>query len=217
VPNAIVRANARPMSEATNRRAILGAIVTAGAVSALPAAAAFASPGPALTPADQRALDLWKRARRLLAIQERLGEEYDAAEAAMPSWARGGPTWVYPDGRPADEGEVGWPMVADLAQEPVCSISGLILARPQVESLYDRWSRDVRIGDRETATREVEIRVDGEEGPVMRLYRATLAAIRPQISGPIAEDADRALAERDDDGSGTNGGQHERPIRPRRR
>jgi hypothetical protein len=33
------------------------------------------------------------------------------------------------------------------------------------------------------------------------LLRATLAVIRPQISGPIAEDADRLLAERDDDGA----------------
>jgi hypothetical protein len=33
------------------------------------------------------------------------------------------------------------------------------------------------------------------------LLRATLAVIRPQISGPIADDADRLLAERDDDGA----------------
>jgi hypothetical protein len=41
----------------------------------------------------------------------------------------------------------------------------------------------------------VEIRIDGEEEPVTRLYRWALAAIRPQLVGVIAEDADRALAQ----------------------
>jgi hypothetical protein len=38
------------------------------------------------------------------------------------------------------------------------------------------------------------------EEDVPGLIRATLAAIRPQISGPIAEDADRVLAVQDDEG-----------------
>jgi hypothetical protein len=40
----------------------------------------------------------------------------------------------------------------------------------------------------------IELRVDGEEEGVMRLYRLSLAAIRPQLVGVIAEDADRMLA-----------------------
>jgi hypothetical protein len=45
-------------------------------------------------------------------------------------------------------------------------------------------------------TADIEL---GETEDVPGLLRATLAAIRPQISGPIAEDADRALAEQADD------------------
>ena len=62
------------------------------------------------------------------------------------------PQYVYPDGRPAKETAiVGWPMVAGLAQEPVLPISGLILARPQVEKLYYRWRPTARV-DRNAAT-----------------------------------------------------------------
>jgi hypothetical protein len=39
MPNATLRANVRPMPEATNRRAVLGAVLAAGATAALPAAA----------------------------------------------------------------------------------------------------------------------------------------------------------------------------------
>ena len=46
----------------------------------------------------------------------------------------------------------------------------------------------------------VELRVDGEEEGVMRLYRLSLAAIRPQLVGVIAEDADRMLAMGDVEG-----------------
>ena len=70
----------------------------------------------------------------------------------MPAWARLGPQYVYPDGRPAEETAiVGWPMVAGLAQEPVLPISGLILARPQIEKLYDHWRPTARV-DRDAVT-----------------------------------------------------------------
>jgi hypothetical protein len=36
---------------------------------------------------------------------------------------------------------------------------------------------------------------DGHCEPVEGLHRAALAAIRPQLVGPIAEDADRVLAQ----------------------
>ena len=251
MPNAPLRANARTMP----RRAILGAVLAAGAVGAIPAAAAIALTSPVLTPADQRALHLWKRLRRILAIRQRFGDQMDAAEARTPAWAMPGPQYVYPDGRPAEKTAfVGWPMVADLSQEHVDPVSGLILARPQVEEIYDRWRQMARV-DRGTATLAlnralaahaerlrqrdieqdrsgyaraearfeasgealstleneiedlegsvlalaaqlmVEIRIERDEEAALRLYRASLAAIRPQLVGPIAEDADVVLAE----------------------
>ena len=54
MPNATVRANARSLPEATNRRALLGAVLIAGAAAAtaLPACAAFETPG--LSAVDRR-------------------------------------------------------------------------------------------------------------------------------------------------------------------
>jgi hypothetical protein len=49
---------------------------------------------------------------------------------------------------------------------------------------------------RDLQERKIEL---GEAEDVPGLLRATPAAIRPQLSGPIAEDADRALAEQADD------------------
>ena len=46
MPKATVRANAQALPEPTNRRAVLGAILAAGAIGALPAAARAASSHP---------------------------------------------------------------------------------------------------------------------------------------------------------------------------
>ena len=40
----------------------------------------------------------------------------------------------------------------------------------------------------------IEMRIDDLHAGIAGLYRATLAAIRPQLVGAIAEDADRMLA-----------------------
>ena len=67
-----------------NRRAVLGAVLAAGAVAAtaLPAAALEAPP---LSAVDRRVLDLWRRHQDLLAIldsedgaNDETGEEYSA-------------------------------------------------------------------------------------------------------------------------------------------
>ena len=41
----------------------------------------------------------------------------------------------------------------------------------------------------------IVIRIDGDEESALRLYRASLTAIRPQLVGPIAADADVVPAE----------------------
>jgi hypothetical protein len=99
MPNATVRANARPMSQATNRRAILRGILTAGAAIGLPAAlATAAAAAPTLSPLDKRVETLWLRRRRLKAIADQLKERYDAAADSLPTWAKPGPEIVSIDG-----------------------------------------------------------------------------------------------------------------------
>jgi hypothetical protein len=233
----------------TTRRAALTALASAPAL-AIPAA--LASPGPSLTPADLRALDLWKRYRKVQAASDHFWEQYCAAVDRMPEWARPGPKWVCADGSPASGSTVGWPAVEDLSQAHASTGWGRILARPQVEDIYDRWGFAARNGDvdatrklvgalaayekrreqqkleeersgsyranerMEAATevlsmieREIEviqdksvlalagklmIEIRADDTDNLAVLRASLAAIRPRLIGPIAEDADRALA-----------------------
>jgi hypothetical protein len=257
MPNATVRANARTMPEATNRRAVLGAILTAGAAVGLPAAlASAAAPAPTLSPLDKRVEDLWLRRRRLKAIADQLNERWDAAADSLPAWAKPGPNIVSIDGTPRGKVFSDWPQVADLSRRPSPFPKGDVYARPDVKDILAEWSdngraknanlaraliewgervleqesemeragldeyserldhahsliRDVedtfreRMGESAFAlaavlVAEIELK---EPEDVPGLAAASLAAIRPQISGPIAEDADRVLAERDDDGA----------------
>lgn len=227
----------------STRRAALGAVLAAGAVGAMPAAAAIAS----LSPVDKRAQDLWLRRRRLKAIAEHWSQQSDAAAASLPAWARPGPVYVWPDGTAAGKEGSGWPQVADLSRRPAFP-SGAVYARPDVNDVIAEWrekkgasgdlaqaliewgsrvleqtAEDERTGaarcDERSerafeAIRDVENDLRGHIGELIfalaavivaeigvadedvpGLLRASLAAIRPQISGPIAEDADRMLAE----------------------
>jgi hypothetical protein len=242
------------MSEATNRRAILGAIVTAGAAIGLPAAlATAAAAAPTLSPVDKRVEHLWLRRRRLKAIAGHLNKQHKAAADSLPAWAQAGPDLVFGDGTPAGgKASSGWPQVADLSRRPAFP-SGAVNGRPAVNDIVTEWHENSgtkadlaraliewggRVLEQETESEragldEYSERLDHAWGlihdvedalrahigesmfalaavlvvengvadeDVPGLLRATLAVIRPQISGPIAEDADRALAERDEDG-----------------
>jgi hypothetical protein len=153
--NANERANARALPETTDRRAVLGAIIAGGAVAAatLPATVANAS---TLSPADLRALDLYRRYRRTLAISDQIAERCDAAEARLPDWARVGPKYTFADGRPFSTDTVGWPVVADLSRcRPINSVR-VVVARPNVEDICDQFTRAIRDGiGREEATEEL--------------------------------------------------------------
>jgi hypothetical protein len=152
-------------------------------------------------------------------------------------------------------GDVGWPEVVDVHQQPVDRL-GRILARPNVEDLYNQFHADVRVNrdearlkltraliahderlkqqraeedrvgysrltaraegvwpkvfDIEKAIRKhaeasvlavaaslvIGIQADDEEENVLAAYRAALRALRPQLVGAIAADADRVLAEK---------------------
>ena len=135
MPNATVRANARTLPEATSRRAVLGAVLAAGAAGATAALPAEAAAAPALSAADEHVLELWRRLADLRAIAERCGELYYAARDQLPEWAAPGPKYCRPDGSPGDtEMTSGWPMVACLDRRPI-NDRGQINARPDPDDL----------------------------------------------------------------------------------
>jgi hypothetical protein len=144
MPNT-VRANARAMPEATNRRAVLGAVLAAGAAAAtaLPASALGAPP---LSAVDRRVLSLWGRRRAMEETGDRLTAEWRAKENLLPTWAQSGDVYLRPDGSPAGlPAGAGWPVVADLSRRPV--VNGVINARPNAEDLYrEFWAAKEAVG-----------------------------------------------------------------------
>ena len=151
----------RILPEATTRRGALSAVLAAGAFGATAALPAYAAPGPVAPSAtDRRVLDLWSRRGRMRAALERISDQIKAAEAEMPEWARGGPKYVLARGEiptnhlglnisRLDLGstKVGWPQVADLDQR--LAGAGWIIARPNVEDLYEQFRTDCRAVGRE--------------------------------------------------------------------
>jgi hypothetical protein len=89
MPNATMRANAQTLPEA-NRRAVLGAVLAAGALGATAALPAYAAPGAAaLSATDRRVLDLWQRYQKLQAdleggdASDEMGAEFCAIQAKI--------------------------------------------------------------------------------------------------------------------------------------
>jgi hypothetical protein len=104
----------------------------------LPAAAAAASVSPALSAADERTLDLWRRRAKLKAILARLDEQCNHALAQMPAWTHPGPKFLTPDGDPVpgkDETSA-WPRIADLRSR-VVYLQGFVNARPSLADIED--------------------------------------------------------------------------------
>jgi hypothetical protein len=125
------------MPKATNRRAVLGAVLAAGAVAAtaLPASALGAPP---LSAVDRRVLDLWRRRRAVKGICDRLCAEWTSKEDSLPTWAQSGPVYLRLDGSPAGlPAMAGWPVVVDLSRRPV--VNGIINARPNAADLYGEF------------------------------------------------------------------------------
>jgi hypothetical protein len=120
MPNATVRANARTVPEATSRRAILGAVLAAGATAVLPAAASGAIA--ASEPYEDTALfALLTEARSIEVLQK---EIYDAEEAA---WDR----MIRPD-RPSalnarpDDNFLVRPRRVDFDEPDISELRGLV-------------------------------------------------------------------------------------------
>jgi hypothetical protein len=261
MPNDTLRADARALPETTNRRAVMGAVLAAGAAAVLPAVASAASPTPPLSALDRRVLDLWRRRTRMRAALDQIRNQMDAAEAQMPEWARSGPKYMLTKAKAPElsdilsEGDTGWPQVADLDQQHVDAL-GRIFARPSVFDFINQFGKDraaigldearrkltralvahdERIKEQRAeqertgynrlsarldagwdkvvhveseikkhagasilalaATFLIYIQSDDEEEDVLRASRASIAAIRPQLVGAIAEDADRLLVQ----------------------
>lgn len=73
------------MTSATNRRAVMGAALAAGAIAStagLPAAASE----PQLSAVDHRVLDLWRRLTKLQAISRKLCDDREVATGAERAW-----------------------------------------------------------------------------------------------------------------------------------
>jgi hypothetical protein len=81
MPNRTVRANAQALPETTNRRAVLGAVLAAGAAGATAVLPSAASGAQVLSAIDRRVLDLWRRRSRMRAALEQIRNQIDAATA----------------------------------------------------------------------------------------------------------------------------------------
>jgi hypothetical protein len=74
MPTATARAIARTLPESTNRRAVLGGILAAGAAATTILPAVAAAQTPTLSAIDRRVLDLWSQQAKLKAISDQVSE-----------------------------------------------------------------------------------------------------------------------------------------------
>ncbi len=151
------------MTDATNRRAVLGAVLAGAAIGATTLPALATPVAPELSAVDRDVIDLWSQRTKLKAIADHLCAEHCTIE----------------------DDDFG--SRCDDAVNACCDI--------EVEFTDHIEASVLALG----AVLIMEIGHDdhGFER-VPRLYRAALSAIRPQLVGAIAEDADRALAEGED-------------------
>ena len=153
------------MTNETNRRAILGTVIAVGAIATTSLSAAAAAAAPKLSAIDRRVLDLWARRAGLRLISRRI------SDAAMEAKDAGN--------------DAEFHRLLDREDD---TVTGMIAVENEIEkhmktsllALGAAILIEMRQGD-------LDIEAD--------IYSASLAAIRPQLIGAIAEDADRVLAE----------------------
>ena len=152
------------MTNVTNRRAIMGAVVAVGAVATTSLSAAAIAPAPKLSATDRRVLDLWARRAKLRLLSRRTADAFDAAKDA---------------GNDA-EGR----RLLDREDDIVTT---MIAVEDEIEKHIG--TSLLALG----AAILIEMR-QGYSDIEADIYSASLAAIRPQLVGAIAEAADRVLA-----------------------
>lgn len=154
------------MTNETNRRAVLGVVLAAGAVATTSLSAAAIAPAPKLSAIDRRVLDLWARRAKLRLISRR------TSDAAMAAKDAGNDAELH---RLLDrENDIVTMMIAveDEIEKHIGTTSLLALGAAILIEMQPSYP---------------DIEAD--------IYSASLAVIRPQLTGAIAEDADRVLAQ----------------------
>ena len=156
------------MTNETNRGAVLGAVLAAGAVATTSLSAAAIAPAPKLSAVDRHVLGLWARRAKLRLISRR------TSDAAMAAKDAGNDAELH---RLLDrENDAVTTMIA--VEDEIEEHIGTSLVAPGAAILIE-----MRPG-------YPDIEAD--------IYSASLTVIRPQLTGAIAEDADRVLAQYED-------------------
>lgn len=205
-----------------SRRALFGGISTlfAGAAgAALPAAASASRP---LSAVDRQVLDLWDRRAELRASADHISDRLEEVEAQLPAWGRGGPCraprHLITDLVAELRGALGkGKSEASVLGEYAHAFAEFAERSLQREAEEERLGLDVlKSGchDAWEATNAVEFELekyvdrsilglaaclmiaikDDDPENIGGLHYAALGAIRPELVGLIAEDADRMLA-----------------------
>ena len=264
------------MSPATNRRAVLGAVLAAGAAIGTGHVAAATAATNEIMESDRRAIEQWVRYRATRGTLRDLALQIEAAEERLPEWAQVEPGAIRPsadDIRAAREARHSqiyempegdqashhricteiWRAILDrkfiasdadyyrkIAEQPVTpNMSSAIAAFEESDRLrdaelaalearkeackeaqaaerrrvglvelqaeYDRVVDEFGAPMDEISSAELRgphvlalalmIRMDEIHGSEDAIERASLSALRPQLIGAIAEDADRVLAQ----------------------
>jgi hypothetical protein len=175
------------MNATPNRRAAIGGAIVAGATAALQTPAAASSPE--LSTLDRQILDMWDRLTQLRETYQRINKQLHEADSKLPEWARDSAVYgadrIDPDlvsRKKAEDKRAGLDVLGEQSDAAADAFSDFGLE-------FEKY-----LGDSVLALGAVlimEINFDHIAG----LNSAALAAIRPQLVGMIAEDADRALAE----------------------
>ena len=153
------------MTNVTSRRAVLGVVLAAGAVATTSLSAAAIAPAPKLSATDRRVLALWARRAKLQLISRGIGDAFAAAKDA---------------GNEAELHRL-------LARENDL-VTAIIAVEDEIEEHIG--TSLLALG----AAILIEMR-PGYPDIEADIYSASLAVIRPQLTGAIAEDADRVLAQ----------------------
>lgn len=156
------------MTNLTNRRAVLGAVIAVGVVGTTSLSAAAAPAAPKLSAIDRRVLDLWSRRAKLQLLSRRIAGAATTAKDARNEFE-----------------------FDRLIYRENDAITALIAVEDEIEK--HMGASLLALG----AAILIEMR-QGDRDIEADIYRASLAVIRPQLTGAIAEEADRVLAQHEE-------------------
>ncbi len=156
------------MLNTTDRRAVLVSVLAAGAVGATAVLPVPAAELPALSAADRRVLDLWRRRRKLYTIQDRFEDELAAARLQPNTNTR--------------------ERLKHCAQRSDACGYALNEVEDEIDDLVSGSTLAL------AAATLIAFPQDINEG-VEHILRAVLVLVRPALDHELAEDAERVLAQ----------------------